>query len=214
MPDDRGGDGGCVEPRPRRVVLASGNAGKQREFDALLVEFGIELVLQSALGIESVEETGATFEDNALLKARHAAALSSLPALADDSGLEVEALGGRPGVYSARYAGPAAADEDNNRKLLEELAGVSPPARGARYVCVLALVRFAGDPAPVLARGVWEGSIANAAAGHGGFGYDPLFVPRGMTLHAAQLRPELKNRLSHRGHAAAELLRQLQALSW
>ncbi len=215
MPEHGDGDGRRGQrPRPRRLVLASGNTGKQREFAALLAELGIELVLQSSLGIESAEETGATFEENALLKARHAARLSALPALADDSGLEVDALGGRPGVYSARYAGTAATDQDNNRKLLTELASLGPPARGARYVCVLALVRNADDAAPVLARGVWEGVIATAAAGNGGFGYDPLFVPRGMTLHAAQLRPELKNRLSHRGQAAAALVRQLQALAW
>ncbi|MGA8705804.1 MAG: RdgB/HAM1 family non-canonical purine NTP pyrophosphatase [Steroidobacteraceae bacterium] len=215
MPEIRDGegrrDGG---PRPRRLVLASGNAGKQREFALLLAELGIELVLQSSLGIAAAEETGTTFEQNALLKARHAAHRSSLPALADDSGLEVDALGGRPGVYSARYAGATASDEDNNRRLLTELAPFGPPARGARYVCVLALVRRADDPAPVLARGTWEGVIAATAAGHGGFGYDPLFVPRGMTLHAAQLRPELKNRLSHRGQAAEQLLRQLRAVQW
>ena len=215
MPEYRDGEGRRDgRPRPRRLVLASGNAGKQREFAALLGELGIELVLQSSLGIVSAEETGSTFEENALLKARHAAHRSMLPALADDSGLEVDALDGRPGVYSARYAGAAASDEDNNCKLLTELAPFGPSARGARYVCVLALVRSADDPAPLLARGTWEGAIATAAAGNGGFGYDPLFVPRGMTLHAAQLLPELKNRLSHRSQAAEDLVRQLQALSW
>lgn len=201
-------------PRLRRVVLASGNAGKQREFAALLGELPIELVLQSAIGIAGAEETGSTFEANALLKARHAAAASGLAALADDSGLEVDALGGRPGVRSARYAGPAASDEDNNRKLLEELAQVPDAARTARYRCVLALVRSGDDPAPLLAAGTWEGHIARAAAGQGGFGYDPLFVPRGMTLHAAELDPALKNRLSHRGQAAAELLRLWRARPW
>jgi XTP/dITP diphosphohydrolase len=220
MPEQRGGHGQPdhgqrgADPRPRRLVLASGNAGKQREFAALLAELGIELVLQSSLGISPAEETGTTFEENALLKARHAAQQSALPALADDSGLEVEALGGAPGVYSARYAGAAASDDDNNRKLLTELAPFGPRSRAARYVCVLALVRAADDPAPVFARGTWEGVIATVAAGNGGFGYDPLFVPRGMTLHAAQLRPELKNRLSHRGQAAAALVQQLQALAW
>jgi len=194
----------------RRVVLASGNPGKQREFAALLAGLGIELLLQSALGVTSIEETGTSFEANALLKARHAARCAGLPALADDSGLEVDALAGRPGVHSARYAGPTASDADNNARLLAELAGVAPPARTARYRCVLALVRGSADPEPLLARGVWEGRIATAAAGHNGFGYDPLFIPQGMTLHAAQLESTLKNRLSHRGQAAAELVRQLE----
>jgi XTP/dITP diphosphohydrolase len=203
-----------ADPLPRRVVLASANAGKQREFAALLRELGLELLLQSSLGIEGAEEAGTTFEANALLKARHAARVSALPALADDSGLAVDALDGRPGVWSARYAGPAATDEENNSKLLAELAQARPTVRSARYVCVLAFVRSAEDPDPVLARGDWEGEIAAAPAGTHGFGYDPLFVPRGMTLHAAELDPATKNRLSHRGQAAAELLRKLQALAW
>jgi XTP/dITP diphosphohydrolase len=199
---------------PRQAVLASANPGKQRELEALLCNFQIELLLQAALGIAAIAETGTSFEANALLKARHAALVSGLPALADDSGLEVDALDGRPGVYSARYAGASATDADNNARLLAELSAVPAPARTARYRCVLALVRDAADPAPVLARGVWEGSIATEPAGTNGFGYDPLFVPRGMTLHAAQLRTELKNRLSHRAVASAELLRQLERLPW
>jgi XTP/dITP diphosphohydrolase len=194
----------------RRVVLASASAGKQREFAALLGNLPLELILQSTLGIPSAAETGSSFEANALLKARHAALASGLPALADDSGLEVDALGGRPGIYSARYAGPAAGDADNNARLLAELAGVPAPVRSARYRCVLALVRAHDDPAPVLAHGVWEGFIATEPAGSNGFGYDPLFVPCGMRLHAAQLRTELKNRLSHRGQAADELIRLLE----
>ncbi|HEV7984714.1 MAG TPA: non-canonical purine NTP pyrophosphatase, partial [Steroidobacteraceae bacterium] len=169
----------------RRVVLASANPGKQREFAALLRNFQLELVLQTTLEIAGAAETGATFEANALLKARHAARASGLPALADDSGLEVDALDGRPGVYSARYAGESASDADNNAKLLAELSAVPTPARTARYRCVLALVRAADDPAPVLAHGLWEGIIASEPAGTNGFGYDPLFIPRGMTLHAA-----------------------------
>jgi XTP/dITP diphosphohydrolase len=193
-----------------KLVLASANAGKQREFAALLAPLGLELLLQSALGIGSVEETGATFEANALLKARHAAALSGLPALADDSGLEVDALDGRPGVWSARYAGPAASDDDNNARLLAELAGVSPERRGARYRCVLALVRHAGDAVPLIARASWEGRIAPRPAGHGGFGYDPLFVPEGHEQSAAELPVAQKNALSHRGKALAALIAQLQ----
>ncbi len=193
----------------RQIVLASANRGKQREFAALLAPLGFELLLQSDLGIDSVPETGSTFEANALLKARHAAGLSDRPALADDSGLEVDALGGRPGVHSARYAGPSASDADNNARLLAELAGVPPAARTARYRCVLALVRSASDAAPLITHGVWEGAIALEPAGTHGFGYDPLFIPQGSALHAAQLAPELKNRVSHRGLATAELLRRL-----
>lgn len=200
--------------RARRVVLASANPGKQREFAALLDPYGIELVLQTAIGIASVAETGTSFEANALLKARHAAQLSGLPALADDSGLEVDALGGRPGIHSARYAGESASDQDNNSKLLAELAAVPPAARTARYRCVLALVRRPADPAPVLASGSWQGSIALNPAGSQGFGYDPLFIPEGMQGSAAELPAEVKNRLSHRGQALTSLLQQLGQVSW
>ena len=200
--------------RARRVVLASANPGKQREFAALLDPYGIELWLQTAIGIASVAETGTSFEANALLKARHAAQLSGLPALADDSGLEVDALGGRPGIHSARYAGESASDQDNNSKLLAELAAVPPAARTARYRCVLALVRRPADPAPVLASGSWQGSIALNPAGSQGFGYDPLFIPEGMQGSAAELPAEVKNRLSHRGQALTSLLQQLGQVSW
>jgi XTP/dITP diphosphohydrolase len=194
-----------------QIVLASANAGKQREFTALLLPYGIELLLQAALGIEPVEESGATFADNALLKARHAARAAKLPALADDSGLEVDALGGAPGVRSARFAGLAASDADNNALLLERLAGAALPERTARYRCVLALVRSADDPAPLLAEGLWEGLIGLAPAGHGGFGYDPLFLPAGMTGTAAELPIEVKNRLSHRALALAQLVAKVAA---
>ncbi len=200
--------------RARQVVLASANPGKQREFAALLGAHGLELLLQTGFGIASVAETGATFEANALLKARHAAKLSGLPALADDSGLEVDALGGRPGVHSARYAGERAQDRDNNTKLLTELAGVPQASRTARYRCVLALVRSHADRAPLLACGTWDGSIAMAPAGEQGFGYDPLFIPQGMQRRAAELPAELKNRLSHRGQALAQLMQQLETVRW
>jgi XTP/dITP diphosphohydrolase len=195
---------------PGRVVLATGNAGKQRELTALLGPLGFDLVLQTALGIESAEETGATFAANALLKARHAARLARLPALADDSGIEVDALGGRPGVWSARYAGVDADDAANNEKLLAELAGVPLAQRTARYRCVIALVASADDPAPLLAEGVWEGRIGEAPRGAGGFGYDPLFWPLAMNLTAAELPPAGKNAISHRGGALAALLAQLR----
>jgi XTP/dITP diphosphohydrolase len=192
-----------------KIVLASANPGKQREFAALLAAHGIELLLQSALGIDSIEESGNTFVENALLKARHAALRSALPALADDSGLEVDALDGAPGVRSARFAGERASDADNNALLLSRLAGVPAALRGARYRCVLALVRNASDAAPLLAEGAWEGRIAQAPAGSGGFGYDPLFLPADRPGTAAQLAPEAKNAISHRGRALQALLKAL-----
>jgi XTP/dITP diphosphohydrolase len=200
----------------RRVVLASANPGKQREFAELLGTLGIELILQSALGIASVVESGSTYEANALLKARHAAALSGLPALADDSGLEVDALGGEPGVHSARYAGEGASEQDNNARLLAQLRSLPNAPRTARYRCVLAFVRTADDPAPLLAHGSWSGSIALAPRGEGGFGYDPLFIPERPFMaerepdSAAQIALALKNRLSHRAMALRALMRQLR----
>ena len=164
------------------LVLATGNGGKQRELAALLQGRGLQLLRQTELGVTSVEETGTTFEANALLKARHAAAATGLPALADDSGLEVDALGGAPGVYSARYAGEHADDAANTALLLQRLQGVELAARTARFRCVIVLVRDANDAAPLIASGCWEGHIALAAAGDGGFGYDPVFVPQGGTL--------------------------------
>lgn len=195
---------------PRRVVLATGNAGKLREFSALLAPLGLQVISQSSLGIAPAEETGSTFEANALLKARHAAHAANLPALADDSGIEVDALGGRPGVYSARFAGPGASDAANNAQLLGELAGQPAAARRARYRCVIAFVHAGDDSAPLLAQGTWEGSIATAAAGEGGFGYDPLFIPQGMQVTAAQLDSAAKNALSHRGQALAALLQLMR----
>lgn len=170
-----------------------------------------EVVLQSALGVGPVEETGRTFADNALLKARHAAAATGLPALADDSGLEVDALGGAPGVSSARYAGPRASDADNVDRLLAELAGVPAARRTARFRCVLAFVRDAADPAPVLAEGAWEGSIAEAPRGLAGFGYDPVFEDPASGLTAAELAPAAKNERSHRGQALRALVRALRS---
>lgn len=191
---------------PRRVVLATGNAGKLREFSALLAPLGWEVISQASLGITPAEETGTTFEANALLKARHAAAAAGLPALADDSGIEVDALDGRPGVFSARYAGPDADDAANNARLLAELSGRPATVRTARYRCVIACVQGADDPAPLLASGTWEGHIAPTARGSGGFGYDPLFIPQGLAITAAQMDPAAKNAVSHRGQALAALL--------
>ena len=192
-----------------RVVLATANPGKQREFATLLAPRGFELVMQSDLGIASAEETGHTFEDNALLKARHAAAAAGLPALADDSGIEVDALGGRPGVWSARFGGPGASDEGNNARLIAELANVPEAQRTARYRCVLALMRSSADTRPILAQGSWEGRIGFEPVGNGGFGYDPYFIPTGLNCTAAELSAARKNALSHRGAALRDLIARL-----
>ncbi len=192
----------------QRVVVATGNAGKLREFQDLLGD-DWSLVAQTELGIESVEETGDSFQANALLKARHAAAASGLPAIADDSGLEVDALDGAPGIYSARYAGADGDDEANNAKLLEALEGLPADRRTARYRCVIVLVRSAKDPAPVIADGSWVGRIAETPRGRGGFGYDPLFIDPESGRHAAELSPAEKHARSHRGKAIMALREQL-----
>ena len=193
-----------------RVVLASSNSGKLRELASLLAAFGLDLIAQSSLGVETPPETGETFAANALLKARHAAAATHFPALADDSGIEVDALGGRPGIYSARYAGEGASDQDNVRKMLGELRDVAAERRTARYQCVIAFVSTAADPEPILASGTWEGTLIREPRGLGGFGYDPIFVPRGFDRTAAELDAAQKNSLSHRGQALATLVTQLQ----
>jgi XTP/dITP diphosphohydrolase len=192
-----------------RVVLASANPGKLRELGALLAPHGLELISQRSLGIESAEESGSTFLENALLKARHAARAARLPALADDSGIEVDALGGRPGVWSARFAHPGASDAQNLALLLKELAGVAAERRTARYQCVVAWVESADDPAPLLGQGTWEGHIALEPRGSGGFGYDPAFIPAGDTRTAAELPAEEKNRVSHRAKALRALVAAL-----
>ncbi len=191
----------------RRVVLATGNAGKLRELQRLLGA-AFDLVPQSELNISAVEETGSTFVENALLKARYASAQSGLPAIADDSGLEVDALGGAPGIRSARYAGIDATDEQNNRKLLAAVGASGTADRVARFRCVIVFVAGADDVAPIVAEGVWEGRILDIPRGRGGFGYDPLFLDDSVGLTGAELDPVVKNRLSHRGKAARKL-RQL-----
>ncbi len=201
-----------------RVVLASGNVGKLREFSALLAPAGLQFEPQSAFGIEPPAETGTTFVENALIKARHAAAVARLPALADDSGLEVDALGGAPGVHSARYAGAAhggnANDAANRDKLLAALRGLpATTARTARFRCAIVLVRSAEDPQPLIAEGVWDGSIVSVPRGREGFGYDPLFADRESGLTAAELPADVKNARSHRGQAVAALLAMLAATS-
>jgi guanylate kinase len=184
-----------------KAILASGNAGKLRELAAILAPLGLELLAQSALGIESPPETGSTFLENALIKARHAARASGLPALADDSGIEVDALDGRPGVRSARFAGEGASDADNLHKLLAELHEVPMEFRQARYHCVIAFVRRHDDPRPIVAHGTWEGHIALEPRGSGGFGYDPIFLPADAHGTAAELDPATKNEISHRAKA-------------
>ncbi len=194
----------------QRVVLASGNVGKLREMSALLAPLGFELLTQSSLGIHPAAETGTTFLENATIKARHGARLAMVPAIADDSGIEVDALDGRPGVYSARFAGETASDQDNLQKLLTELHGVPAEFRQARYHCVIVFVRSGHDREPIVAHGTWEGHIATEPRGTGGFGYDPIFVPAGLHSTAAQLPPEQKNTLSHRAQALAALVRELE----
>ncbi|MBK7541680.1 MAG: RdgB/HAM1 family non-canonical purine NTP pyrophosphatase [Candidatus Competibacteraceae bacterium] len=191
----------------RKIVLATGNPGKVREFNAVLAGFDLEIVPQSDYGVPEVEETGLTFVENALLKARNAARHTGLPALADDSGLVVDALGGAPGIYSARYAGSGTDDRANIEKLLTELAGVPAGQRGARFVCALVLLRHPADPMPLICQASWEGAVLTEPRGAGGFGYDPIFFVPGERLSAAELKPAVKNRLSHRGRALA-LLRQ------
>lgn len=192
-----------------RAVLASGNRGKLDEIRALLAGAGVELVPQSDFGIESPEETGSTFRDNALIKARHASSIAGLPAIADDSGLAVDALEGRPGVHSARYAGPHGSDGDNVDKLLVELEGVADDGRGACFRCVAVFLTGSADPAPLIGRGEWRGRILAERRGTEGFGYDPVFLDPGSGRSAAELSPEEKNRVSHRGRAFRELARLL-----
>ncbi|MFA5684981.1 MAG: RdgB/HAM1 family non-canonical purine NTP pyrophosphatase [Lysobacteraceae bacterium] len=194
-----------------RLVLASGNAGKLGEFRQLLAPLDIEVIAQGELGIGEIEETGLSFVENALLKARHAARLSGLPALADDSGLCVDALDGAPGLHSARYAGAQGNNAANIAKLLGALDGVDAAGRGAFFICVLVLLRHAEDPAPLIAEGRWRGRILDAPRGSGGFGYDPLFFDPALDASAAELDAATKHRHSHRGQALRGLLAQLAA---
>ena len=195
-----------------RIVLASSNPGKLKEFGALLAESGLEVIPQTSLGIDDAEETGLTFVENALLKARRAALASGLPALADDSGLCVDHLQGAPGLYSARYSGGHGDAAANNAKLLRELDGVPVAQRGAFFICVLVLLRHANDPAPLIAEGRWHGHILTEGRGTGGFGYNPVFLPEGYDQSVAEMDDALKNRLSHRGQALALLHERLREL--
>lgn len=189
-----------------KIVVATGNTGKLVEIRALLGP-AHELIVQSELDVPEAEETGLTFVENAILKARNAAQHSGLPAIGEDSGLEVDALSGAPGIYSARYSGPNATDDSNNRKLLKALAETT--VRSARYRCLAVVMRHASDPAPLICQGVWEGAIAHAPVGEMGFGYDPIFVPAGLKSTAALLQQSEKNQLSHRADALRQMAEKL-----
>ena len=194
----------------RRVVLASNNKGKLREFADLLGGLHLDIIPQAQLGVSDAEETGLTFVENAIIKARHAARITGLPAIADDSGIEVNALNGVPGIYSARYGGPGASDEANNRKLLQALDGVPDAQRNARYQCIIVYMRHALDPTPIICSGSWEGRILTALRGAGGFGYDPIFFVPTHSCSGAELNGVEKNRISHRGQALRKLLDALR----
>ncbi|MDY0929261.1 XTP/dITP diphosphatase [Enterobacter sp. CFBP8995] len=194
----------------QKVVLATGNPGKVRELADLLAAFGLDIVAQTELGVESAEETGLTFIENAILKARHAAEITGLPAIADDSGLAVDALGGAPGIYSARYAGVDACDQQNLDKLLVALENVPNGERQAQFHCVLVYVRHAADPTPLVFHGSWAGEITRAAAGAGGFGYDPIFYVPELGKTAAELSKDEKRAVSHRGKALTLLLEAMR----
>jgi non-canonical purine NTP pyrophosphatase, rdgB/HAM1 family len=194
----------------QKVVLATGNAGKVRELASLLSDFGLDIVAQTDLGVDSAEETGLTFIENAILKARHAALITGLPAIADDSGLAVDFLGGAPGIYSARYSGEGATDERNLQKLLTTLKDVPDDRRQAQFHCVLVYLRHAEDPTPLVCHGRWPGVITHKPAGNGGFGYDPIFFVPSEGKTAAELTREEKIAISHRGQALKQLLEALR----
>ena len=194
---------------PTRWVIASSNRGKLREFSELLGDSGIEFVTQGEMGVSDADETGLTFVENALLKARKAARATGLPALGDDSGLCVDALGGAPGLYSARYAGEHGNAQANIDKLLDALKDVPDAERTAHFYAVIVLLRHAEDPQPLIAEGVWHGRVLHERRGEGGFGYDPVFLDPEQGFSAAELDSALKNRISHRGRALAELRRRL-----
>lgn len=197
----------------KEIVLASGNPGKVREINQLLADLDLHVQPQSEYGVEDAEETGLTFVENAILKARNAAQHTGLPAIADDSGIEVDALNGAPGIYSARFAGVGASDRDNLEKLLADLQGVAEADRGARFQCLLVYLRHAADPTPLICQGTWEGRILTEPRGTGGFGYDPLFFVPTHDCSSAELPPEVKNALSHRGQALRKLVSTLQGSS-
>lgn len=193
-----------------KIVLASGNKGKLKEFQTIFASKNINVLPQAQFRIEDAEETGLSFVENAIIKARHAAKISGLPALADDSGIEVDALHGKPGIYSARFSGEGATDASNNEKLLQQMKNVPDERRTARFHCVLVLMRHAEDPMPMIFHGQWEGRILHETQGDNGFGYDPLFFAFDQNCSSAELSSDIKNQVSHRGKAVAKLIRALQ----
>ncbi|MDG1732710.1 MAG: RdgB/HAM1 family non-canonical purine NTP pyrophosphatase [Thalassotalea sp.] len=193
-----------------KIVLATGNPGKVKELSHLLGQHNIEIVPQSDFNVIDADETGTTFVENAIIKARHAAKITGLPAIADDSGLEVDYLKGAPGIYSSRYAGTDCNDNDNNEKLLAALDGVESSLRTARFQCVLVYMRHADDPTPIICQGTWEGEIDTTRHGEQGFGYDPIFWLEQQQMSSAQLPRDLKNQLSHRGKALAKLVKHFR----
>ncbi len=193
----------------QKIVLASGNKGKIAEIQAILQPQAIDVISQSHFKVTEVDETGTTFIENAIIKARHAARLSQLPTIADDSGLEVDALNGQPGVHSARYAGLPSNDQNNTEKLLQALTHVPQAQRNARFHCVMVFMAHEGDPSPLIAHGVWEGCIAFEKHGDNGFGYDPIFYIPELNSMSAALEPALKNTLSHRAKALKKLMPQI-----
>ncbi|WP_462152041.1 XTP/dITP diphosphatase [Pseudoalteromonas xiamenensis] len=195
----------------KQLVLATGNQGKVKELASMLDALNIEVLPQSTFDVPEVAETGTTFVENAIIKARHAAKITGLPAVADDSGLEVDALSGAPGVYSARFAGDDASDADNIAKLLQELGDT--PSRSARFWCVLVFMKHADDPTPVICQASWEGEISLTPNGHGGFGYDPVFYVPSLDCTAADLSKVQKNAISHRGQALKQLAEKLKVMS-
>ncbi|EKO3434361.1 XTP/dITP diphosphatase [Vibrio fluvialis] len=194
----------------KKIVLATGNQGKVREMADLLADFGFDVVAQSEFNVSEVAEIGTTFIENAIIKARHAAKETGLPAIADDSGLEVDYLGGAPGVYSARYAGEDASDQQNLEKLLDAMKDVPEAQRSARFHCVLVLMRHENDPTPLVCHGKWEGRILTQAHGSNGFGYDPIFFVPEENCASAQLEPMRKKQLSHRGQALKKLFQAIE----
>jgi len=192
-----------------KIVLASGNRGKLKEFSEIFAPQQIDVMPQSDFAVQDAEETGLSFVENAIIKARHAARVTGLPSLSDDSGLEVDALNGAPGIYSARYAGAGCGDDENNRKLLQALDQVPPEQRSARFQCVLVFMRHAEDPTPLICQGSWEGVILDAPRGHNGFGYDPLFFVPELDCASAELSSEQKQKYSHRGKAVRQFIEQI-----
>ena len=197
----------------KEIVLASSNPGKVREINQLLATLDLHVQPQSEFGVVDAEETGLTFVENAILKARNAAQHTGLPAIADDSGIEVDALNGAPGIYSARFAGEGASDQANLEKLLTEINGVPEAQRSARFQCLMVFMRYANDPTPLICQGTWEGRILLAAQGDNGFGYDPVFYVPTHDCSSAELPADVKNALSHRGQALRQLVAALEQYS-